>query len=980
MHLADVGPALRSSRAPVGAVVPTALRRALAFAAALACATSALDAATLTNDRYRLDLADDGTVTLHVDGVPPQTVQPRFAVLSSDRDPGYHVNHQNYHVAPRTAPRWTAYEEELGALNRRLASPVERELRRYDAVVTADAKGARTWTYRDNAGKVVLRVSGAYARGTTNPLLAGERTDLTAPRVRLDGRTVHWEFAPTERFTLTATLTLPAGDADPRIEHRLVAHAPGWYSVAFTGAPDLPRKQALSIPQECAGRGRRQFNHLVNEAFLRLPRAHLAAGAWNTALVVDARESPFRIPVRQNSRFGLMLQLADDRLRPVSFAPIMGGPESRLAAGDVRTFALHCIVRPGDWKDTYVYLARTHAGFRDQRDNSGPGSLNRTLEATMDFLADRRGGNRALWHAEQKYYDYWTDNSGIFKPFSPLFGLGAAIVTDDEDFYWSRALPQVEFALSRANNTFAPYEVEQNGQVKARNRELGRPYLNAAQLVQLAGFYGHRTPLIAAAARKAGFDAKDFTALLARHELTGDPADLAAARRAADAELKQRRPTGEGDDYLDWLELYLATGEPRYLGAAQEGAYGLSTTINLSPATPDGTLVADAGGRVAVHEHSFGRHRLWGFQPPRGVPSPEQSVPAWRLSLTGLQSPAYRGEYWMNHHGQLLRLAALAQDDFLRDIARWGMVGRFGNYPGDNRSNLSLIPESADAIERPIWDWNFATVNPGHAWEFAGEVIDFLVSDAFHRSRGAIDFPGRPMPGTSFRCRAYGDRPGTFHGERGVHLWLPRRLVTSEHRAFDYLAGHGNGKLYLAFWNQSFTEETLAVALDPARVDLSGVTRMEIWRDNRSTGPQPFDAAALTVRVPAKGIVAFALEGARVRTQLHAKLFDPTSAPLGPQSFAQVQAPFGRVYAQLLSPGRGLTSAFVYTDALPDDTISATLRYRQGDGEWMELHDAIFPYEFSPPYTEGAGPLELDFAVETAAQRVEHAPAVTLRP
>ena len=93
-----------------------------------------------------------------------------------------------------------------------------------------------------------------------------------------------------------------------------------------------------------------------------------------------------------------------------------------------------------------------------------------------------------------------------------------------------------------------------------------------------------------------------------------------------------------------------------------------------------------------------------------------------------------------------------------------------------------------------------------------------------------------------------------------------------------------------------------------------------------------------------------------------------------------VKAPFGTVFAQLLSLGRGLTRAFVYTDALPENTISATLHYRQGGGAWHELRDAIFPYEFSPPYTEGRGDLELAFEVETAAQAIERAPAVTLRP
>lgn len=967
----------------VAAVVPTAIpsRPRLALALCLAAfAAAAAFAATLTNDRYQFDIATDGAVTIRTADAPPQLLQPEFAVLFSARDPGYHVNHQNYHVAPRTAARWRHFEEDLTVLNRRLSSPVERELRRNDVVVTADAKGGRTWTYRDAAGKTLLRVSGDYARGTTNPLLAGELQALRAHGAKIDGRVVRWEFPAQSGFQFSAELTLPEGSGDPRISHRLEAVTPGWYSVAFTGAPTLARNQAATFPQECAGRGFRQFNHLVHEGFLRLPRAQLSTGQWNVALVVDAAESPFRIPARANARFGLMLQLADEKLRPMSFAPVMGGAESRLKAGDVRTFTLHLVVRPGDWKAAYTYIARTHYGFRDMRDNSGAGSINRTLEATMDFLADRKGGNRALWHAEQKYYDYWTDNSGIFKPFSPLFGLSAAIITDDEDFYWARALPQVEFALSRANNTFAPYEVENNGQVQSRNRQLGRPYLNAAQLVQLAGFYQNRTPLIAASAQEVGFSDRHFTDLLARHELTGHPADLAAARRTADTELQRRRPTGEGDDYMNWLELYHATLEPRYLAAAIEGAYGLTTTINLSPLTPDSTLVADRGGRVAVHEHSIGRHRRWGFMPPVPLATTEQRVPAWRLSLTGLQSPAYRGEYWMNHHGQLMRLAALAHDEFLRDVARWGMVGRFGNHAGDNRSNLSLIPERDDAIERPVWEWHFATVNPGHAWEFAGMVLDFLVSDAFERSRGAIDFPGRPMPGASFRVRTYGDRPGRFYDDQNVRLWLPRRLITSDHRQFDYVAGYGNGKLYLAFLNQSFADEEADIALDLARVDLSGVKAIQRWEQNRPTAPLALQDGRLRFRVPAKGIVALALDGARVNTTLQAKLFDPAARPLGPKSFARTKASFGTVYAQLLSPGRGLTSAFIYTDALPDNTISATLRYRQGSGEWRELHDAIFPYEFSPPYAEGGGPLECVFLLETADQKIETAPAVTLHP
>src|SRR5690606_9879109 len=129
----------------------------------------------------------------------------------------------------------------------------------------------------------------------------------------------------------------------------------------------------------------------------------------------------YHIPTRAISRFGMMMAYNGDTYKAVSFAPIMGGKESLMKQGQVYQFRLHYCLNAGDWKEMYRYVARNFYGFRDMRDNSGPGSINQTIENAIDYMADRSGNNAAFWHAEQKYYDYWTDNSGIFKPFSPLY-------------------------------------------------------------------------------------------------------------------------------------------------------------------------------------------------------------------------------------------------------------------------------------------------------------------------------------------------------------------------------------------------------------------------------------------------------------------------------------------------------------------------------------------------------------------------------
>ena len=43
--------------------------------------------------------------------------------------------------------------------------------------------------------------------------------------------------------------------------------------------------------------------------------------------------------------------------------------------------------------------------------------------------------------------------------------------------------------------------------------------------------------------------------------------------------------------------------------------------------------------------------------------------------------------------------------------------------------------------------------------------------------------------------------------------WLPRKLLAIDNKQFDYIAGYGNGKLYLAIWNQSFKEESATVTV-----------------------------------------------------------------------------------------------------------------------------------------------------------------------
>jgi hypothetical protein len=248
-------------------------------------------------------------------------------------------------------------------------------------------------------------------------------------------------------------------------------------------------------------------------------------------------------------------------------------------------------------------------------------------------------------------------------------------------------------------------------------------------------------------------------------------------------------------------------------------------------------------------------------------------------------------------------------------------------------------------------------------------MVDFLVTDAFDRSGGAIAFPAATMAGSAFRVHVYGDRPGRFYDAADVRLWMPPDLLRTENGQIDYLAGYGDGKLYLAFWNQSFQEQAVEVNLNPQRVTLAAASTARAWSQNEDIKEIKSVNNRISFRVPAKGIHAFAIDRAAINSGLQAKMRDPAAVRLGPESLRSIQTPFGAVHAMILTMGRGLTNAFVYTEALPEDVIAARLKYRQKNGTWKYTEDAIFPFEFSVWLDEEAGDFECVFEIETTDQR-----------
>ena len=234
----------------------SSLRRGLLFVACWLLAIAARPTTAiehiLQNDRYRLRLADDCSVEIRAKAVRPQTLLPELTVMRSAINPGFHINHRNYFIAPRTAIRWSAYQRELTSLNRWLNSArMLRATGKESILVTEGEAGDRTWVYRYPDGRTKT-VEGLYAQGTIDPFEAGERLTLLATQGVTQADQIRWGFEGQPAFDLEAHLVLPPGDEEPRITWQLSVKQEGYYSVAFTGAPRIPAAQLVHVPSRSA--------------------------------------------------------------------------------------------------------------------------------------------------------------------------------------------------------------------------------------------------------------------------------------------------------------------------------------------------------------------------------------------------------------------------------------------------------------------------------------------------------------------------------------------------------------------------------------------------------------------------------------------------------------------------------------------------------------------------------------------------------
>ena len=971
---------MRARQSPLTMLSPLLSPRVfpkLRVSCAVLCAAAATAAeSSIVGPAGRLTLAPSGDVDVTMSDGAIARFAPVVTVLAAREDPNLEM-------------RWGQFPEA--------------EMKLSD---TGSIYNVLTWG-RKTAGAATTQhvedgfdptVDRGYGRGrTANLFAAGRATTVQATTSRVDGDRIIWMFPADNTASLQAELDLPADGTAPRLRLKATAKEDGWFSFGYAGAPECPPADAEELWQPLIYNERRFPHESFLEAAYRcpLPTTLVTRGGVTTGVLADPTEYPFQpLPNFANSRFGVALRNACGLAQPMLFAPLLGGAGSRMKAGESREFVIRFVVAQAGLSATYERTARTIYGFADVRHNA-LGSLNATFETMLEFgLSDY-----AKFNADLRGFAYDTDVPGAVKNVSALHPLGLALVTDRAEIYTRLARPLMEFFVSRERFLFTTDPKTKGQSASSRLGGLGAPLTEYANLYAMSG---GRTPFFRTAAeglfgqdRVLNLDGKirgdNWSNALALHRATGERRWLDHAVRDADAYLQTRvavRPADYSDpdsrglffwtafvpQWIELFELFEETRLPRFLDAAHAGARDYAQFVWLAPRIPD--------GEVRVHEDGLAPAYRSGSRFPRIKAEPE-TVPAWRTSEIGLTSESAptskgaRGIFLACYAPWMLRIAALTNDPFLHDIARSAIIGRYTSFPGYHLNTArNTAYEKPDFARRGKDELNSATsIHYNHIWPHIALLLDYLVADAFAKSRGQIDFPARYAEGYGYlQQRVFGDRPGRIYDEAGLYLWMPRGVVAVDNPELNFVVARGAAKVAIALTNQSKfpVKATVTLSRDCIALAPGANARVVVWANNRRVREEPLPAdARIAVDVAAEGITALVISGVAPRVEFQDQILG-RAARLPAESVCDLGWRGAR--GVVLSFGAGeLTSAYVYLPDFERTVTRCTVHYRQGGGEFRAVADASYPFDFTLPVA-GDAPLEFWFEAQPVAGPAEKSP------
>lgn len=837
---------------------------------------------------------------------------------------------------------------------------------------TAMVNGTEVTAFADNffkSGLPVWFIPSAYTK------VADNKIELTFPNTEAD---------------LKVTFELDSLADDPKVTLKADFHQAGAYSFMLYSGDGVAYEdyETVTAPLLYVKKTVPTSSYMIPESYLFTPMATLhytesqskvPGKQLTSGVVMDPTSVPQGFTYPDTSHFGLVLRDPDGKVRPQFMAPMFGTDNSLFESGDNYEVSYRIVNHLNSWYDTLTHVSEKMYNFKDLRTNYFHSVNEAIFNATDLMMDDDYGGwdpvNMAHYNMEERHLTT-TSNA--------MTAVQRYLLTENEEILDERAIPTLAFMLSRQNYHFKITDSQGGGNyISNLPSPLGGTVANYSASVY-GGLYEMtqgRMPYLmntAIQSAKESGNLAGVTDQAAMHKYTGDPAYLTRVKTLADQYLANN-PNSPNNresrfvsgfiygDYIPmvttFLAAYEATGDQKYLDAAEESGQLLATSLwttgyHNDYATTDYTVnpVETAERPLVADRFTFWWHgdQQWRLgnpdgeaKPPQesGPPLVEETAPGWLIAKAGMgtehpRTPGHGNIIYMNNWaGMLIKLSEYTGDPYFETMARNAMIGRFGNYAGYYQDRPIFHQMKANY---PYEGPDYTSVYWHHIPVFISMLEDFLINSTWSKSEQNISFPSIYQSGYAyFASNQFGHAPGKFYEEEDMWLWLDRGIIEPDTVEIDYITARKDGVLGLALMNEGNESITSTISLGEkieGGASYSGTAT--VYEANGASSSISVVNGQFTIDIPAKGISSVVLNIPSVRAPAFAK----TDYVYSNNSRSTVtEHSRGKGHVIQISPDS--YHAYVYTSDMDDTTSKLTMTYQIGE-EQFTAEKVGYPYEF----------------------------------
>lgn len=736
-----------------------------------------------------------------------------------------------------------------------------------------------------------------------NPFVAGELSEAIPVAVKANGaRGIEVQYLTKNGSVMNGVWSLPESGSHIEVTLSCTAAEDGMYSMGVTALQPVPDASVTNVLMPPMFQFRRipESPVMMPSSMMQQPLSIVESvtphgGAMSSFISGDDTVFSEEWGSVDYSPIGFTLKNHRNEVQPAAFSPIVGMPDSKVAAGETISRKFVVGVVPEGWNKALEYISDNVYKVRDYRRQDNV-SLTDAMFNIWELMSDTEYGG---WDDSLKgFYDIEGDpgTAPTVVHSAPLAIISVPVVSGDEDFYVKRALPTIEYTLSRSGYRWAT-DIVPNGYNKTLETLELNPFksqFNTSYYEGLNSMLGGLNPWLVDIALPEGevrqtkgysTPVLSWVQTLSAYRMTGDSKWLdlttSTADRYVDMHIYSRldKPSGDmafynSNIYPAWwnlLDLYELTGNGKYLKAAEYGAASTIAGIRSYPAVRDCMQTIHPDGRFDGNTTMWwkGKEKFRLGFPRVDGDAPEKQVPDREVSPVGLgfEQP---GTYFLRQKGKqvrpvfmsnwaphLLRLHWHTGGDIYRTYARNAVIGRFANYPGYYATGYTDITMSE---EFPYKGPDVSSIYYHHIPPHLAFTWDYLVSEAIERSEGNVSFPYSLQEGfVWFSNRIYGAGKGRVFSDRNAGLWMKKGLIEADRPDVNYVTAVSDRNFWILLSSESNEEMTVNVTLADVAPAVAPGGNALVYTEAGKSSKIVREADRIAVTVPAKGFRAIAL-------------------------------------------------------------------------------------------------------------------------